>query len=247
MAVLITVNTDSLVGMQKKLQELNRSAFPVAIRNTLNNSAFDVKQNTLTKSAQKNFPHLKQKRFFKAFSGVEKATGFNIHKMAAKVGMLDMGKASARNAVQNMEKQEIGGVINDGFSYLKAARGEKQNGFVRRENYYDKNKVISGRSKVGRNRGTHKSKFVARAYKAFKEDKPMFLNSMKGNFLVKVQRIRKTKKGKLTIKMKLLMKERETVNIKPTHFVEEAAVETQSKISAMYLKEGEKQINKVWK
>ena len=62
--VKIDVNTDSLIKLTAKLENLSRSALPVAVRGTLNNAAFDVKQRTLTKSAEKNFPHLKQKRFF---------------------------------------------------------------------------------------------------------------------------------------------------------------------------------------
>jgi hypothetical protein len=165
--------------------------------------------------------------------------------MEATVGFLDMGNPAARRAVQQMNEQEKGGVLEGGLQYLKHARtGSKVNGFVRRENYYDKDKIISGRSQVGRNRGTNKSKFVARAYKANKEGKPMFLNSMRGNFVARVTAFRKTKKGKVSIKMRLVMKEREQVRIQPTHFMEEAGNLAQGTIDQLYIKNVEYWINR---
>lgn len=244
----LNVNSRALIRYTAALDKLHRSDLPIAIRNTLNNAAFDVKRNTLHKSAKQNFAHIKQQNFFKRFSGVDKAVGFNINSMRSTVGMQDSGQRSAKTAIGNMMKQEIGGVIDDGFSYLKGARGEKLHGKVLRENYYDKNKVVSGRSRVGK--GSLKSKFVARAYRSYRENKPMFINTVKGNFLMKVTAIwKKGRRGTdgIKIKTQLLMKEREAVTLKPTKFMTEAAKMTQKKISYLYVIEAQKRINKVMK
>ncbi|MES2287274.1 MAG: hypothetical protein V4547_16400 [Bacteroidota bacterium] len=240
----VEVNSEALRKWTSNLEKLGKADMPVAVRATLNGAAFDVKKNTLGRSAKDNFKHLKRETFFKKFSGVDKANGLNIMTMRATVGMLDMGQATARAAVSNMTKQEIGGQVDDGLAYLKAARGSNINGSVRRENYYNKDKVISGRSKIGRNKGSRKSKFVARAFRSLKENKPMFINSMKGNFLMKVMSIHKSKDGRVKIKSKLLLKVRTSVNIQATHFMEEAAAKTTKKLPAMFINEAQKRINK---
>lgn len=244
----ISIEHKEMGELTKKLNNISKSALPIAVRNTLNNAAFDDKKNSLQKSARKNFPGMKSPQFFKTFSRVEKATGLDIKKMQSVMGITDLGKRSARNAVENLKKQEFGGIIEDGFSYLKEARGGKLSGKVRRENYYDKGSVISGRSKAGRNKGTNKSKFVARAFRAKKWNRPMFFNSMRGNFLVKVSVAKKTKKG-IKLKFKFLMKERASKpsKIKGTSFIKEAAQDTSKKIPALFQVEAEKQFNKALK
>jgi hypothetical protein len=242
----LNINTDACVVFTDRLERLSRSALPVAVRQTLNNAAFDVKQRTLPESGRNNFV-TRSPNFIKAFSRVDKAEGFSMNNMKAVVGMTDNGKASARTAVANMEKQEVGGKVDNGLDYLKSSRnGGTVNGRVRKVNYYDKSKVISGRSRVGRNRGSVKSKFVARAYRALKEGKPMFFNSIKGNYLMKVTSIRKTKKGKLKINSKLLIKDRkgEPATIGATHFTREAAEKTITRLPALFQKEAEKQYSR---
>lgn len=243
----LDVNKYNLIQYTDKLEKLSSKALPYAVRNTLNSVAFDMKKETLHKSVKRNFKGLKAPQFFKRYSGVKKASGTNINSMKSIVGLLDMGNPAARKAIENMDKQEIGGVIDDGFAYLKGSRnGNALNRFVKKSNYYDKSKVISGRSKIGRNKGTVKSKFVARAYRANKENKPLFINSMKGNFLARVSSFKKTKKG-IRIKLILLMKERDRTLIKPTHFTEEAGKDSQKKMDKIYIKEIENQIKRLKK
>ena len=244
--MILNINSAELIKYTDKIESLSKKALPYAVKNTLNNAAFDMKKTTLHKSAKNNFKGLKAPTFFKRYSGVDKATEKDINRMKAVVGMLDMSNPSIRAAIEGLEKQEFGGVVDDGFAYLKDARaGSNLNKFVKKANYYDKSKVISGRSKVGRGGGSVKSKFVARAYRANKEKKPMFINSMKGNFLAEVKSFKKTKGGKVRIKMRLLMKERERVNIKATGFMSEAGTESQSKIPNLYITEVEKQIKRL--
>ena len=70
------------------LSGFHRSAYPSAVRGTLNRAAFDVKQRTLKTSTEQAFNDRSNFRFFKAFSGVDKATGFDVDAMSADVGLL---------------------------------------------------------------------------------------------------------------------------------------------------------------
>lgn len=244
-SVNIRVDSSELKKYEKDLKKLHKSAYPVAVRSTLNNAAFEMKKDDFQKSVKKNFKGLKSKQFFVRHSGVEKATGFNVKTMNSKMGMLEMGNPAARKAVSEMPKHEKSGVIDDGVAYLKhARRSSNLRRFVRTENYYDRKKVISGRSPAGRGEGTRKSKFVARAFRAKNEDKPFFMNTLKGNVLVKVTSIKKKGRDSVKIKSRLLLMERKRVKIKANHFASEAGKSTSKKIPKMYEKEFGKQIKK---
>lgn len=246
----LDVNTKANIVLTAKLEKLHRSAFPSAVRNTLNNLAFDMKQKEIPNSFKSNFkPKSGTLPYVRKMIRVEKASGFNVNSMSAVVGLLNPSSKLDRRFVEGLEKQETGGVIDDGLRYLKDARGGKLGGRVRRENYYDKSKVISGRSKAGRSKGTRKSKFVARAFRALKENKPMFMNSMRGNYLVSVKSINKSNEGKLNIQFRFLAMDRETkkTNLRATQFVDEARQKTVQKIELFYRKNAEYQFKKYLK
>lgn len=243
----LNVNNSAVIRYTEKLDRLSRSAFPVAVRQTLNDAAFDVKNRTLTKSADKNFTR-RSPNFFKTFSKVEKATGFNVNSMRSVVGMSANGKQSAKTAINNMEKQEQGGVIEDGSIYLKdSRRGSMNKGLVRKTNYYDRSKVVTGKSRVRRGGGSNRSKFVARAFRSLSDKKPMFFNSMRGNYLMQVRKIRRDKNGKLKITSSLLMKARKDkpARLKGTHFTKEAAMLTVRMIETFYVRNANKQFARV--
>lgn len=107
----INVNTDELVHFTKKLEKLNRSAFPVAVRQTLNTQAFQTKKKELIDEYNKAFT-VRNRGFAKAFSKVNPATGFDIRRMQASVGMSDRdNKGKTNQAGENMEQQQVGGRI----------------------------------------------------------------------------------------------------------------------------------------
>lgn len=240
----LNVNTDALIGLTAKLEGMHRSAFPSAVRNTLNDAAFDMKRNTILKSAQQNFD-VKQPSFFKKYTGVKKASGFNVNGMGATVGFLNPSDPSVRAAVEGMEKQEHGGVIDDGSRYLRFSRGGNLGRKVQKKNYYNSGNVITGRSRSG---GTRKSKFVARAFRSLKEGKPFFMNTMKGNFLVRTNSISKND-GKLDIKLNFVMMSRKVVKtkLKATHFNQEASQMTVRKMDGFYRKNAQFQFKKYMK
>lgn len=238
----LNVNTDASIQLTNKLEKLHRSAFPSAVRNTLNDAAFDMKKKTILESARDNF-NVKQPSFFKKYTGVKRASGFNLSSMRATVGFLNASDKKVRAAIEGMEKQEHGGVIDDGLRYLKYSRGGGLGKKVQKKNYYDKSKIVTGRSKRA---GTVKSKFVARMFRAFKEDKAFFMNTMKGNFLVTVRSASSTIDGKLDFKLNFVMMDRRVKKskIKRTNFNKEASELTANKIDDFYRKNAEYQFKK---
>lgn len=242
----MNIYTDTKAAREhtKALLSLKRSAFPSAIRNTLNDAAFDMKRKTIQQSTQKNFK-VRNKTFFKKYSGVEKAQGFNVSNMRSLVGY-NASDSKVRTAIENLQKQETGGVIDDGRRYLKASRGGNLGRLVQRRNYYDKSKVVTGQNR-GRG-GTRKSKFVARMFRAQKENKPMFLNTMKGNYLAVVKSGGR-RKGGIKFRLEFLTMDRsiKSSKIKATHFNKEAAEITRRKMNDFYVNNAEFQIKKAMK
>lgn len=116
----INVNSDAVVKFTNKLERLHRSAFPVVVRQTLNDAAYDMKKNSIESSTDKNFIKRK-KTFFKKFSTVEQAQGFDIDNMKATVGFKSGGQA-----IRDLEDQESGGTIpNRELIPMKGARVSK--------------------------------------------------------------------------------------------------------------------------
>ena len=120
----LNVNNDAVVVFARKLEKLSKTAFPNVVRKTLNETAMDVKQNTLPDSAKTAFEEQRTKTFFKRYSRVNFANGKDLRLMAAEVGMSDhMGlKGDNPDAVENMEEQEHGGEIKS-RTYIPTAEG----------------------------------------------------------------------------------------------------------------------------
>lgn len=100
----LDVNTDASIKLTAKLERLHRSAFPSAVRNSLNEVAFNSKK-LVPKTASENFT-IRQKNFFNRMTIVNKASGFDVSKMVSKVGIDGSKKIS-----EGLEKQETGGNI----------------------------------------------------------------------------------------------------------------------------------------
>ena len=91
------INTNDVIKLTNKLDELHRSALPSAVRNTLNNAAFEMKKN-IPFQADKKFI-TRDKGFFKRMSAVNKASGFDINRMVAETGIISKDKKLAKNLV----------------------------------------------------------------------------------------------------------------------------------------------------
>lgn len=104
--IKLDVNTDSAIQLTAKLEKLSKSAFPSAVRSTLNDAAFEAKK-ILPKKANQNFT-VRQRNLFTRFSRVEKATGFNVNTMASKIGL---DGNSQPKLTDGLAKQETGGSL----------------------------------------------------------------------------------------------------------------------------------------
>jgi len=233
----LNVNTDATVVLTNKLEKLSRSAFPVAVRNTLNSAAFDMKKDTILKSAEDNFVQRKP-TFFKANTKVETAKGFSISRMAASVGFT--GKSQA---VDDMEQQEKGGKI-DGRSFvpLDSARTGNSNSKNIRPNARLKNikKIIDTKNAKGAN---DKEKFVKSVN--FAGVGGFVLADYKNEkILWRINSIKKTDDEKFKLTALYTFKKGRDVNIEPTHFMKEATDVTSKKVDDFYFIQANKQFEK---
>jgi hypothetical protein len=245
---IFNVNTQACVVLVNKLEQLHKSAFPLAVRGTLNAAAFDVKTRTLDESATKNFIR-RSPTFFKRFSGVNRATGWNIESMKAEVGMTAEGggtsEVAARTAVANMEVQEEGGKIDTGLEYLNPSRiGGASDSLVASSKRWKKTNIVRGNFSK---KGTTKSRMIAAAFVALNEKKLQVVMINGRKFYRQVTAISKTAKGKIKIRSKLIYAVRNG-NQKPitaTHFSREAANMTIPRIAGYFNEQAQKQIDRI--
>lgn len=236
----LNVNNNEVIALTAKLEQLNRSAFPSAVRNSLNAAAFDMKKDTILKSAKDNFTQRKP-TFFKSNSRVEAAKGFDIKTMSSKVGF-----TGDSQAVDDLEKQEKGGEI-DGRSFLPFGSKGGANP-ARSGNSYGKNIKPNARLKT--------MKIVNPSKVSGKNDKEKFIKSVihagvggfvlgnTNNILWRVNSIKGMRKGELKLTPLYTFKKGRDVNVKATHFMKEATEETIKKIDKLYMEQAQKQFDK---
>jgi len=126
---MFNVNTSSLNRLTVELKNLHKAALPNTVRFTLNDLAFDVKKNTLIKGLHDTDMKIKSDSFFKKYSGVEKATGYDVDKMYSQVGMMpSLGSGKADRTIQRMKEQDEGGSLKHSSIALDSARGTLKKG-----------------------------------------------------------------------------------------------------------------------
>ena len=235
------VNTAGIIHLTDRLERLNRSAFPSAVRATLSDSAFAMKQKNILESAKRNMK-VKAPNFFKANTGVERARfNRNIEAMSATSGFVNKRGVKANKAVNyGMEANEVGDTDNTGMMYKKATRSGR--GLVRRNKYYDRGKLTKNRSKKKGNA------YVQSAFASLNDKKPVMVNTKSGRAMIMVKSITNSQ-GKLRIKSDLLMLDRtvKKAKAKATHFNREAAQKTQKQMEGFYQKNADYQFGKIWR
>lgn len=112
MNVVVNVNSSALVKFTNRLEQMRKSDFPIAIRQTLNKAAFNVKQVTMPESTAAIFDK-RNPNFFKANSKVQMAQGFDVPSMKSVVGFVSTNLQYNTKAVRELEQQEYGGTIED--------------------------------------------------------------------------------------------------------------------------------------
>lgn len=253
--MIYEIDTSAVEKYAEQLIKLHRSALPTAIRATLNEAAYDVKTNTLQKSAKKNFIN-RDNNFFKANSTYEKATGWNIAAMQSSVGMFEnkLKNKSTNYAVKDLEQQEHGGKIGGkAFIGMRNARTGRST-----------NKKIRGNARMSDipnnitplNRRSAKSRsqqFIRAAMYALKNSDGYVLGHQTkggGSTLWKVDSISlnvKTRRMKLKATPLYNVKGGRTISVKATHFMKEASEKSAKKMPKTFNREAERQIKKYLK
>ena len=231
------VDTNEVIVFTNKLEKLSKSAFPNAVRGTLNGLGFDVKKNTMPEVAEKTFV-TRRKNFLKASSRVEMARGFSLNSMETKVGFVPF--KGPNEAVQDLEQQEHGGKIG-GRSFIatdkaRVSRSGKRS--VRGPNRMGKIKNVVNVSKT---RGSSNGqKFIRSVFNA-----GIGGHVLSKNMLFLVKSIKK-KKGRVNFKLDAIYsyKKGRSVRVKATHFMEKATKKTMKKANDIYIKEAERQFEK---
>ena len=243
------VNTDATIILTAKLERLNKIAFPSAVRSSLSDAAFYMKQSGISNSANKNMT-VRNRTVFKKFTGVEKARfNRNIEQMKASVGFIPKDGVKGSKVPQGMEANEFGGRDSDGWMYLKKTRvsgSEKR--LVRNKSRFKKSNILNTRR--AKNIATKKSlNFVQLAFESFEQKKAFYFNTKKGKILAQVTSYVEDSNGSPSIKLDFLMRRRKDFNAKAkaTHFVKEAALTTQKKMEDFYAKNAQFQFDKVLK
>ena len=104
-----SVDTTEMREFKRKLDKISKSAFPISVRKTLNNAAYQMRTKTLPQSFKDEFI-TRRPNFIKHVSGFTKCQNtFNVNNMVSEAGILD-GKSLAGD---RLELQERGGIINN--------------------------------------------------------------------------------------------------------------------------------------
>jgi len=234
--VQFNVNTDAVVSLTNKLEKLHRSAFPVAVRSTLNSAAFDMKGNTILSSAAGTFVQRKPS-FFKASSRVDSAKGFDVNTMRAMVGFT--GKSQA---VEDLEQQEHGGKIEGrSFVPMRTARTSTSDTKpVRANARLSRIKVVSTANTTGKNEA---QKFVKSVL--FAGVGGNVLSEWNGKkYLWRVNSLKRTKEGQFKLTPLYSFEKGRDVKVSATGFMEKSTMQTATKMDDFFFRHAEKQFQK---
>jgi hypothetical protein len=254
------------------LNLISKKAYPTAIRDTLNNAAFDVKKNTMPKSSGQFVKRVST--FFKASSTVEMAKGNNVLTMQSVIGFKPKNDKKA-HSIEDLEQQEHGGKIKD-RDYIAgrgARTGESWNKMVRtglklkdlksrikESNLIDAHRVSTKNYSATQKRNYEKSGLKGQLSKKQKFIRSAFMAQKTGRFVLgnktstgsrTISRIDSAVKigGKIRIKRTALYSYNKgrLAPVKATHFMKRASMETSLSINKWFIVNAEKQINRIFK
>jgi hypothetical protein len=252
--MIFKIDISAVDDYAKVLSQLHRKHLPSAIRSTLNSAAFDVKKNTLLKSA-KRFTN-RDKNFFKANSTVDMAKGFNVDRMEAAVGMYEnkVKDKSTNYAVKDLEQQEEGGTIK-GKTFIpmrtaRTSRSPKRKTTTKARIGRLKGKTIT---KINPRSGNKSQQFIKAAFHSIQHEDGFVLGHRTksgGRTVWKIEAISQSiKKRTLKIKAKPLynFKKGRSIKVRGRHFMEKAAEKSAKKMEVIFKKEAERQIKMAMK
>lgn len=228
----IDINSDELVKFTNKLEKLHKSGLPVAIRQTLNKTAFDTKKNTIPKIAKKKFAERK-KGFVKKFTKVIPAKGFDVDKMKAKVGVYTHNE----QAGDDLAIQEVGGKIG-GRSFIPMDTARTSNSNLKQVRKV--NRIGSLNINAKRVKKNQKSRFIREAVKAGVGNSIIY-----GRTLFRVKSINNKRKRKLKLDPIYSYKKARVVEIQKTHFIRKSAMIQGKNMNKNFHKEAIRQIERL--
>lgn len=233
-----------MVHFTNELEKLPKYALPVAIRGTLNDTAFKMKTVTMPKNA-KNIFEERQPNFFKANSRYEPAQGFSINTMVSTVGFISSGlhNQATNFAVKDLEQQEESGTIRGrSFKPLPGAR-KGGTGNVRA------NSRISQLLKAGNivdakdSKGSKMQQFIRASLHAGEGG-----YVLGGKILWRVKRISRIGRNTFFTKEKLYSYTKSgTATVHATGFMKKSALEVQKEMEFFYKLQAQRQIDKAFK
>lgn len=248
MGTVFDVNNDAAIELTAKLERLSRSAFPSAVRNTLNNAAFETKKNVPKVAANKFVT--RQKSFFRKMSLVDKAKGFEVESMVATTGI---NKSINPALAKNLESQEVGGTIR-GRKLIPHdhSRTSKNNARkVSSRNHINKIKAHNASKAFRAHRGTRGSKFVAAVMSTAKAGKRhMMLKSGSTGMVYEVNAIsqnRRTRKVNFKIKKLYNVRNTKTHRVSAKGFMKKSAETASKNMNKNFKNNAEFQFKKILK
>ena len=228
-----------------KLKEQHRKHLPAAVRSTLNDAAFDVKQKTLGQSFRKEFK-VKNRTFLRSHTWAEKADGWDIHTMQSQVGVVAYKNKKSSEAAAGLKMQEFGGGKKKISIYNREARmGKKKTGMVAHDYYlrYLRTKGIIHDNWT--HRGTKRSRFVAAAYMANKLGLLMRVDKQ----LFTMQSFSLLGGGRVSMRITNVanMDEERHIKLRKRPFLLPASLSSQKRMNEFYIKNAEFQLKKAKK
>lgn len=248
--MFLNINTDATVKFTKILEEISKSALPVAIRGALNDAAFDVKKNTMPKHAGSTFIN-RNKTFFKANSKVEMADGFNVNTMKSAVGFFEnkLINSSANYSIKDLEEQEHGGTINmkTFIPTVFARKGGTKAGAVKPN--FQLKKI--------RNKGIINSKELTGKVASISNDRQRYMIAAKragvGGFVIhkrmlwQIKRITFKSNSRIERVPIYSVSKGRNIKVKGTQFMKLASLETNRNMEGYYIGQAKKQIDRLIK
>lgn len=250
--IVLDINTNAVIKHSARLEQLRKSALPSAVRGTLNDLAFDVKQSTMPAHAHTQFIK-RSPNFFKANSRVEMATGNQINSMRSTVGFFsnnlrsDKGNPADNFAVKDLEQQEHGGKIaGKSFIPLDTARTGAYNTLVKPANRLTRilpqNKLIIARNLRGESK---KEKFIKAIFKAGVGGYVLGSNVLGENLIWRVESLwDDSGKNRFRLTPLYSYSKRRKVAVKETSFMLQASMDSTKKADTFFIKQAEFWINK---
>jgi len=233
MAFSININDDELVGLTNKLEKTHKSAMPVAVKQTLNDAAFEAKTKHLPGTFNKQFT-VRKKGFIKSHTKVNKSKNtFDIRKMEAEMGVIK-GKSRAGDELQY---QELGGTLKDkDYIPLPGARVSGSQAKTVSKRYY------MNRIRPDKKKPVFKQQaFIRAAFAAGEKGYIVF-----GEVLLQIRKLKKPSKDSIFIKTKALYsyEKGRTISLSPSQFIRPAGEMAAKNIPQHFRKRAQQRFEK---